>query len=457
VAETDTSAGGSGRGRGMRILMLVWTDVAGDARVRREAATLAAAGHAVHVIGRNVPSGFAPPPGVTVSSAGMTSAFRRARAAAGADTAAPGPAAPGHAAAPGAAAPGAAVPGAQTAAEATAAGGPPARKRLSAPLRVARWLLLPEHVRSSLRSWTAAARRDAEGREFDAVHAHDFTTLELGTALAAARGVPLVYDTHEFWFGRPRVGRPTPLRRRRERRVERRAGARAAAVVTVSEGVADLLAERYGWRHVRVVRNSFPLPEGGPGQAPDAPTGLVYAGRVAPYRELETIAAAAPALAPLRVTIMGPADDTYVASFEPGPAAVEPAGTDAEVEARLRGAGLALVTHSNRWVNHRLALPNKLFHAVRAGVPVVATDVPELRRVVTAHGIGTLYRPGDARSLTAAVHEAVERYPELVAAVRRAAPELSWARDAHVLHQVYATLSRGSGSETEERVDTPFG
>jgi glycogen synthase len=402
----------------MRILMLVWTDVAGDARVRREAATLAAAGHAVHVIGRNVPGEFVPPPGVTVSSAGMTSAFKRG----------------------------------------TASTAPPATpRRLPPHLRVARWLLLPEHVRSSLRSWTSAARRDAEDREFDVVHAHDFTTLELGASLAAARGVPFVYDTHEFWYGRPRVGRPTPLRRRRERRIERRTGGRAAAVLTVSQGVADLLRERYGWDHVRVVRNSFPLPEGGPGAAPDAPRGLVYAGRVAPYRELETIVEAAPGLAPLQITIMGPADDTYLAAFDPGPATVEPARTDAEVEERLRTAGLALVTHSDRWINHRLALPNKLFHAVRAGVPVVATDVPELHRVVTEHGIGTLYRPGDAGSLTAAVHEAVERYAELVAAVRRAAPELSWARDAQVLHQVYATLSRGSGSETEARVDTPFG
>src|SRR6266545_91079 len=329
----------------MRILMLVWTGVAEDARVKREAATLAEAGHAVHIIGREVPPDFTPPAGVSVSSAGMTSALKR-----GAD-----------------------------------------RRRSSSgwsfPYRVARWVLLPEHVRSSLRSWTAAARRDAEAREFDAVHAHDFTTLQLGGELAAARGVPLVYDTHEYWYGRPRLGRPTPVRRRRERRVERRIGARAAAVLTVSQGIAELLSDRPGWPDVRVVRNSFPLAPAGTGTALAAPAGAVYAGRIAPYRELETVAAAAAVLAPFPVTVMGPADETYLASFDAGPVLVVPPGTDEEVESRLRQAGLALVTHSDRWLNHRLALPNKLFHAVQTGVPVVATDVPELARVVREHGI----------------------------------------------------------------------
>ena len=386
--------------------MLVWTGVAEDARVKREAATLAEAGHTVHIIGREVPPDFSPPEGVSVSSAGMSSPFRR-------------PAAGGRG------------------------------RTLPLPLRLARWLLLPEHVRSSLRSWTAAARRDAEPREFDAVHAHDFTTLELGAALAASRGVPFVYDTHEYWYGRPRVGRPTPVRRRRERHVERRVGARAAAVITVSPGIADLLGGWHGWPDVQVVRNSFPLAAGGSGEgaggAPDSPAGAVYAGRIAPYRELETVAAAAAALAPFPVTLMGPADETYLASFDAGPALVVSAGTDGEVEARLRHAGLALVTHSDRWVNHRLALPNKLFHAVQTGVPVVATDVPELARVVREHGIGTLYRPGDPGSLVAAVRAAQDRYTELVANVRAAAPALAWERDAEVLLGVYAKLAASVG------------
>ncbi|MGA4540250.1 glycosyltransferase family 4 protein [Uniformispora flossi] len=401
----------------MNVLMLVITTVATDTRVVREAATLAAAGHDVHIIGRGVPGDWLPPPGVTVSSADGASVFATSRAALGG-----GPAPTG------------APPGTPAAPQGPM---PPYR-------RAARWMLLPQHRASAFAAWTRSARRDAADRVFDAVHAHDFNTLVLGAELARQRGVPLVYDSHELWSGRPRVGRPTPLLAAREARIEGELGREAAAVLTVGEGVANALRGRYGWRHVSVVHNTFPRGTAAAAvPLPDRPTGAVYAGRIAPYREIETIVAAARDLPGLDVTLVGPADDTYLGELDRGPVAVEAALPVDEVDALLRRTGLALVTHSDRWENHRLAMPNKLFHAVRAGVPVVATDVRELARVVREHGLGTLYRPGDAASLAAAVREACERYPELTANVRAAEPRLSWEHDAATLTGVYARLGAG--------------
>ena len=85
-------------------------------------------------------------------------------------------------------------------------------------------------------------------------------------------------------------------------------------------------------------------------------------------------------------------------------------------------------------------MPNKLFHAVRAGVPVVATDVQELRRVVEQHKLGVLYRAGDAGSLAAALREVAANYSVYAENVAAAAPELSWERDARVLTGIYAGL-----------------
>ncbi|HEY6797248.1 MAG TPA: glycosyltransferase [Kineosporiaceae bacterium] len=376
--------------------MLVATSLASDTRVLREATTLAAAGYAVHVIGKQVPAGWRPPDGVTASSVGAGSMFRGDGA------------------------------------------GSLGARRLGLPMRAARWLLLPTHRNQAFARWAAGAGVDAEQRDVDVVHAHDFTALDVGARLAAARRVPLIYDSHELWSGRPRVGRPTPWQGRRESAVEARLGGAAAAVITVGDGVARALRDRYGWRHVTVVRNTFPMPDPLP-SPPTRPVGAVYAGRLAPYRELEAIADASRRL-DLPITLLGPADDTWLARFDPGAARVRPPLPVDEVDALLTGAGLALVTHSDRWANHRLAMPNKLFHAVRAGVPVVATDVGELGALVRRHGVGELYRPGDGADLARAVEVARARYPELVAAVRRAAPALSWDADAAELLGVYARL-----------------
>ncbi|MFL6112901.1 MAG: glycosyltransferase family 4 protein [Catenulispora sp.] len=385
----------------MRILMLVISNVATDTRVMREAAALADAGHAVHVIGKDVSTGYQPPAGVTVSSVGAGSAFRRE--------------------------------GAESLG---------ARRRLPPHLRAARWALLPQHRNSAFASWRAKAAQLAAAGEFDVVHAHDFNTLPLGAELARQHRVPLVYDTHELWQGRPRVGRPTPWQKRGEARLEQAWGARAAAVITVGEGVAEALRAAYGWRHVEVVRNTFPLPEGGPVEPPKAASGAVYAGRIAPFRELEAIAGASELVQPLRVVIAGPADDTYLGSYDAKAAEVLGARPVDEVDALLRELGISLVTHSDKWLNHRLAMPNKLFHAVRAGVPVVATDVQELRRIVEQYKLGALYRPGDAASLAAALREVAQNYEVYAAAVRAAAPALSWEADAEVLRGIYDGLAK---------------
>ena len=374
----------------MRVLMLVWTSVHTDSRVLREATSLVAAGHTVHIVGRAVPADFTPPDGVTVASVGRP------------------PLSAGR------------------------------TRSLTRVERWGRWVLLPNHYQRRLELWQReAAHLVAGGDAYDIVHAHDLTALPVGAEAARRWGVPLVYDRHELWAGRPTEGRPAPLRDRRDRRLEAELGGIAAVVLTVGDGVADALRRAYGWEHVRVVRNTFSArtpPAGVP-----SPQALVYAGRVAAYRELEVIAAASWQV-DLPITIVGPADHEWLDGFDRGTTEVLPPEDLDQVDARLAAAGAALVTHSDRWDNHRLALPNKLFHAVSLGVPVVATDVGELGKIVREYDLGTLYRPGDAASLVAAAHQLVSRYAELRESVAGARLELSWERDEAELLRVYSSL-----------------
>ncbi len=150
----------------------------------------------------------------------------------------------------------------------------------------------------------------------------------------------------------------------------------------------------------------------------------------------------------LPVRLVGPADADWLSGFDPGDATVGAALPVEEVDDLLREAGAALVTHSDRWVNHRLALPNKLFHAVSVGVPVVATDVGELAATVREHGLGTLYDPGDADGLVRAVDELADRYAELSEQVASAAAALGWSHDEQVLRQVYRDLGRDGRGAT---------
>ena len=396
----------------MDVLMLVQSDVAHDARVLREARSLADEGHAIHIVGKDVPPAWAPPAGVTVQSVSGGSGLKSG---------------PGGGAGTGA-----------------AGGG--SRRGLKGRLRTtARWALLPQHRQRVWRTWCAHAEAAVAERAFDVVHAHDFNVLRLAAALADRRGARLVYDSHEWWSGRERHGRPTPLERARERRIERRIVARADAVLTVSQGIAERLGR---WRSgpVTVVRNTFPRRddlEGAAGTSlADRPRGVVYAGRIGAARDIETLLDAASRLR-LDTVLMGKADREFLPKLRvaDGTVRIAPARPVDEVDEVLRHVGISVVTLTDSCENHRLALPNKVFHAVRAGVPVVAADLPELRRLVTAYGIGALYRSGDAESMRAALQQVAEDYPGYCARAARARADLSWEQDAKALVGVYESLA----------------
>ncbi|HEY8810767.1 MAG TPA: glycosyltransferase, partial [Solirubrobacterales bacterium] len=94
--------------------------------------------------------------------------------------------------------------------------------------------------------------------------------------------------------------------------------------------------------------------------------------------------------------------------------------------------------------NHRLALPNKLFEYVAAGLPVVVSDLPEASRLVRAHGIGWCADGADPESVAAALCTALAHQDDegLAKRLARAASELSWEQEKQRLLAVYDALDR---------------
>ena len=107
----------------------------------------------------------------------------------------------------------------------------------------------------------------------------------------------------------------------------------------------------------------------------------------------------------------------------------------------MAAAGLALVSLDDSCVNHRVALPNKLFQAVAAGVPVVAAGLPAIRRLVTAYDLGELYEPGIRAPSDRAIVAAAARYQQLCASVAVAQAALTWEVDAAELRSLYRELA----------------
>lgn len=384
--------------------MLVATSVASDTRVLREAGCLVEMGMQVLIVGRDVPAEFTPPKGVTILRASGGSGLR---------------------------------PSSMSSLT---------TKKLPAHLRLARWFLLPTHRKKSFSAWSNEAYVLASPLTFDVVHAHDFTALEIGARLAKEHRVPLIYDSHEWWLGRQKQYRPTPMTDRTEASIEGKLAKQAAAVITVGDSIARLMESKRGLMKVFVVRNSFPIDSASAKIVTSPPRSILYAGRIDAYRELEVTMAVAGSL-DIPISWMGEHENQWAANFVPRARklGIEVLRSQpiASVTMAMQNAGLVFVTHSDKFESHRLALPNKLFHAVHAGVPIIATDVTELAGIVRKYDIGELYQPGDSESMKEAIHRAIARHSELIKNVKAAQKELSWERDAKVLQDIYSEVFAG--------------
>src|SRR5690606_40482492 len=78
-----------------------------------------------------------------------------------------------------------------------------------------------------------------------------------------------------------------------------------------------------------------------------------------------------------------------------------------ELPSYTASADIGVQPIENTCLNHYTTDSNKLFEYVQAGLPVVASDLPEIRRVVREHDLGVLVPEGNSVALAAALRDLV--------------------------------------------------
>jgi glycosyltransferase involved in cell wall biosynthesis len=251
-------------------------------------------------------------------------------------------------------------------------------------------------------------------------HASDLYVLGAMHAAARRHGAALVYDARELYAhvsattGRPWVSWGW-------QQVEGRFIRHAHLVLTVSDSIADHLARQYRIPPPLVLYNTPPL------QAV-ARTSLLrdwlgitpgmvlvlHQGQLRAQRGCERLVAAMPSVeravlvflgdGPLRPTLEQQARQLQV---QDRVRFLDPVSPDALLPVTA-SADIGVTLLEDTCLNHRYALPNKLFEYLMAGLPVLASDLPELRRVVTGYGVGCVVDPQDAQALATALQAIVD-------------------------------------------------
>ncbi|MEO8463517.1 MAG: glycosyltransferase [Chloroflexota bacterium] len=301
----------------------------------------------------------------------------------------------------------------------------------------------------------------------DIYHGHDLTGLAAATT--AARHHPasrIVYDSHEIYLESGANADQPGWLRRLMARLEQRWIRESAALVTVNESLAEELGRRYHPTRTVVVHNcpprsDAPTADGGnliraaAGIVPDEPVAL-YHGAFSRHRGLEQLADAInePGLEDVHAVYLGyggmRADlDTLAAGpTAPGRIHVLAAVPPEALGPWVGSADVGVMMIQPSTLNHRMSTPNKLFECLAAGIPVIASDFPEMRRIVCNDPLGPLglvVRPDDVAGLGAAIASIVSAPEADRAALRHrcrqaALERWNWETESARLVRLYAEL-----------------
>jgi glycosyltransferase involved in cell wall biosynthesis len=287
-----------------------------------------------------------------------------------------------------------------------------------------------------------------------------YPAVALRARLARAR---FIYDAHDFYSAIEPDARQAVFDRRFVapfiRMLERRAMGRAAAVVTVSDGLAGCLSQAYG-RPAFVIRNAHDARLDRQ-QVPGLRERFGLAGSelvlvtVGNAKRGQALAQAIAALARLPASVhwvfVGGGYETLLplAQSQGVASRVHLTGRlrPDEIVPTLRDADAAVVLYYAYSDNYSHALPNGFFQAIAAGLPQIVPPLPDMRHIALEYGFGVEANPLDPSSLVAAIGGFVDN-PDLRASLAKAAgvaySNLHWSvEEARFLDVVRSILKMG--------------
>jgi glycosyltransferase involved in cell wall biosynthesis len=249
-------------------------------------------------------------------------------------------------------------------------------------------------------------------------------------------------------------------------RVEGRWARGCDAVVQVSEQYAAMMERDLGVRDVAVVRNSpdrWDPPSPRPDRLrellgiPAATSVVLYQGLLMADRGIEQAMEAILEVPDAVLVLMGFGNqngkqtdlEAYRAradqSAHAGKVLLAPAVSPRELLAWTASADVSIMLFQPTSENHSQVTPQKLWEAMAAGTPVLASDLPGFRAIVTETGCGRLVDPTDPAAVARALREMLGLGPEGLRAIGDAGlaaahATYNWERQFEVLDEVYARV-----------------
>lgn len=282
----------------------------------------------------------------------------------------------------------------------------------------------------------------------DLVVAHDYHTCPPANEIAVLSGAAFVVDCHEY-AREENSGDPAWMANGRHfaSALQDDYLARADAVTTVGQGIADLLDSEQRLRRPVVTIRSLPFFEPQPFRPVSDKIGVLYHGAFGRGRGLLELVRSVHLWQPrFHLILRGSGEEDVVdalrrAAAETGVAdrvRIVPPVAFADIITAANASDIGYFAQPGVSNQQRLALPNKLFEYIMAGLALTVGDLPEMRRVVESYGLGQVVANLEPETIAGAIN-ALEA--SAIDACKRAslvaARELNWEAEERIMLSLF--------------------
>jgi len=280
---------------------------------------------------------------------------------------------------------------------------------------------------------------------------NDLDTLLPNFWISKLKNIKLIYDSHEYFTEVPElVNRPKV--QKVWKRIEEYVVPKLPEMITVCKSIADMFHEKYSI-DVHVIRN-IPMRKMLPAPATRSEVGLdekkhilvLQGSGINIHRGSEELVDAMRYLDDCQLVIIGGGDvlpilkEKVAANNWNDRVKFFPRMPYQKMMAITQLAELGFTLDKNTNLNYRFSLPNKLFDYIQAEVPVVASHLVEIERIVKKYNIGTFIENHDPLSISNTIKNALNDEKSLALwknNLNFAARDLCWENEEKILLDIY--------------------
>lgn len=288
-------------------------------------------------------------------------------------------------------------------------------------------------------------------RSVDVVHCNDLNALPVGLLIKLLRrNVKVVYDCHEY---ETETNGLKGFEKTVKRWLERWLIRYADAVLTVSHSIAREYARLYGIPEPHLVLNCPSFVEQLKQNRFRERLGIrsdqlifLYQGGLSKGRGIEILLDAFAERSDDRCVLVcmgyGPLE-SMVQAFAQRSSVVfyHPAVDQKVLLDHTSSADFGVSFIEDTCLSYRYCLPNKIFEYLMAGIPVLTSNLFEMRRLVESESVGVVAESNDPQGFAQSLERALDMdTAEMRENVRRVRQVYCWEEQEKVLKDVYAKL-----------------